>query len=109
MREFARRQEIQDGTSSGDCTGSRCGSSSRRRWEIVRENTTHMSQLGKTMLRVALRALAVLMVPLVASRVVEGWNWDAGGFVFVYLVFFGTGMVYAMIARQMGAWLAKAA
>ena len=48
------------------------------------------------MLRVALGALAVLMVPLVASQVVEGWNWDAGGFVFVYLLFFGTGMVYAM-------------
>ena len=47
---------------------------------IVRENTTHMSQLGKTMLRVALGALAVLMVPLVASQVVEGWNWGAGGF-----------------------------
>src|SRR5438128_39724 len=50
---------------------------------IVRENTTHMSQLGKTMLRVALGALAVLMVPLVASQLVEGWNWNAGGFVFV--------------------------
>src|SRR6201982_2029051 len=34
---------------------------------IIRENTTHMSQLRKTMLRVGLGALAVLMVPLVAS------------------------------------------
>ena len=34
---------------------------------IVKENTRHMPQLGKTMLRVALGALAVLMVPLVAS------------------------------------------
>jgi hypothetical protein len=75
---------------------------------IVRENTIRMSQLGKTMLRVALGALAVLMVPLVASRVVEGWNWDARGFVFVYVLFFGTGMVYAVIARKMGAWSYKA-
>jgi hypothetical protein len=75
---------------------------------IVRENTTHMSQLGKTMLRVALGALAVLMVPLVASQVVEGWNWDAGGFVFVYVLFFATGMAYALIARKMGAWSYKA-
>jgi len=67
-----------------------------------------MSQLGKTMLRVALGALAVLMVPLVASQVVEGWNWDAGGFVFVYVLFFGTGMAYAVIARKMGAWSYKA-
>ena len=74
---------------------------------IVRENTTHMSQLGKTMMRVALGALGVLMVPLVASQVVEGWNWDAGGFVFVYVLFFGTGMVYAVVARKMGAWSYK--
>ena len=47
---------------------------------IVRENTTHMSQLGKTMLRVALGALAVLMVPLVASQLVEDWNWGVGAF-----------------------------
>src|SRR4051812_10975921 len=39
---------------------------------IFRENTTHMPQRGKTMLRVALGAVAVLMVPLVASQVVEG-------------------------------------
>ena len=43
-----------------------------------------------------------------ASQVVEGWNWDAGGFVFVYVLFFGTGMVYAVIARKMGAWSYKA-
>ena len=75
---------------------------------IVRESTTHMSQLGKTMLRVALGALAVLMVPLMASRLVEGWNWPAGTFVFVYVLFFGTGMAYAVIARKMGAWSYKA-
>ena len=75
---------------------------------IVREKTTPMSQLGKTMLRVALGALAVLMVPLVASRVVEGWNWDAGAFVRVYVLFFLTGMAYAVIARKMGAWSYKA-
>lgn len=67
-----------------------------------------MSQLGKTMLRVALGALALLMVPLVASRVVEGWHWGVGGFVFVYVLFFATGMAYALIARKMGAWTYKA-
>ncbi len=75
---------------------------------IVRENLTRMNQLGKTMLRVALGALAVLMAPLVASQVVEGWNWPAGTFVFVYVLFFGTGMAYAVIARRMGAWSYKA-
>lgn len=75
---------------------------------IVRENTTHMSQLGKTMLRVAQGALAVLMVPIVASRMVEGWNWPAGAFVRVYVLFFVTGLAYALIARKMGAWSYKA-
>jgi hypothetical protein len=72
------------------------------------ENTTHMTQMSKTMLRVALVSLGLLMVPLVASRVVEGWNWPAGAFVRVYVLFFGTGMAYALIARKMGAWTYKA-
>ena len=75
---------------------------------IVRENRTHMSQLAKTMLRVALGALAVLMVPLVASQFVEDWNWPVGAFVRVYVLFFGTGMVFALVARRMGAWSYKA-
>src|SRR6185503_12481860 len=75
---------------------------------IVMENVTRMNQLGKTMLRVALASLGLLMVPLVASRLVEGWNWPAGAFVRVYLLFFATGMAYALIARKMGAWSYKA-
>jgi hypothetical protein len=67
-----------------------------------------MNQLGKTMLRVALVALGLLMVPLVASQVVEGWNWPARAFVFVYVLFFGTGMAYALIARKMDSWAYKA-
>lgn len=76
---------------------------------IVRENTTHMTQMQKTVLRVALVALGLLMVPLVASQVVEGWNWGPGAFVFTYVLFFGTGMAYALIARRMNAWAYKAA
>jgi hypothetical protein len=60
------------------------------------------------MLRVAFGALAVWMAPLVASRVVEGWNWPVRAFVLAYVLFFATGMVYALIARRMGAWSYKA-
>jgi hypothetical protein len=74
----------------------------------IRENTTRMTQMSNTILRVALAALGLLMVPLVASRVVEGWNWSPGSFVFVYVLFFGTGLAYALIARRMGAWAYKA-
>lgn len=67
-----------------------------------------MTQMQKTMLRVALVALVLLMAPLVASRVVEGWNWGPAAFVFTYILFFGTGMAYALIARKMNAWTYKA-
>ena len=74
---------------------------------IVKENTTHMSQWLKTILYVALGALAALMVPLVASRLVADWHWNAGSFVFVYFVFFAVGMAFALIARKMGVWSYK--
>jgi len=75
---------------------------------IGTEHKIHMPQLGKTTLRVALGALAALMVPLVASQLVEGWNWPAVAFVRVYALFFVTGMAFALVARRMGAWSYKA-
>ena len=75
---------------------------------IIRENTRRMTQMSKTVLRVSLVALGLLMVPLVASQVVEGWNWGVGGFVFTYVLFFGTGLAFALIARKMNAWTYKA-
>ena len=75
---------------------------------IIMENITHRTQLSKTMLRVALVSLGLLMVPLVASQFVPGWNWPPGAFVRVYVLFFATGMAYALIARKMGAWTYKA-
>jgi hypothetical protein len=67
-----------------------------------------MNQMAKTILRVALGSLGLLMVPLVASRVVKDWNWNVGAFVLLYLLFFVTGMLYAAIARKMGFWAYKA-
>src|SRR5947209_6910206 len=49
------------------------------------------------------------MAPLVASQFVEDWNWDAGAFVRVYVLFFMTGMVFALVASGMVAWSYKAA
>lgn len=42
-------------------------------------------------------ALGLLMVPFVASRVVDGWNWPARAFVIVSVPFFATGMAYAEV------------
>ena len=76
---------------------------------IIRENTTRMAQMSKTILRVALVALGLLVVPLVASQLVDGWKWRPATFVLVYALFFGTGLAYALIARRMEAWAYKAA
>src|SRR5262245_11587259 len=62
---------------------------------IIKGGATRMTQMNKTILRAALVALGLLMVPLVASRVVEGWNWSLGSFVFVYVLFFATALAYA--------------
>ncbi|QOY88112.1 hypothetical protein [Paludibaculum fermentans] len=75
---------------------------------IIRENTMHVTELRKTILRVALGALAFWMVPLVASQFVEDWHWGVGGFVFAYAMFFATGLAFALIARKMSAWSYKA-
>lgn len=77
--------------------------------EIAKENTMQWTQMQRTVLRVALVALGLLMVPLVASRIVEGWNWGPGAFVFTYVMFFATGMAYALIARHAKAVAYKAA
>lgn len=53
-------------------------------------------------LRAALVALALWMVPVVASRLVEGWNWPVRAFVATYILFFGTALAYGLIARKMG-------
>jgi hypothetical protein len=50
----------------------------------------------------------MLMVPIVASQLVVDWNWPVVTFVRVYVLFFVTGMVFALVARRMGAWSYKA-
>lgn len=77
--------------------------------EIIRENTMDMTQMQRTVLRAALVALGLLMVPLVASQLVEGWHWGVGGFVFAYVLFFATSLAYGLIAGKMNAWAYKAA
>ncbi|HVY69715.1 MAG TPA: hypothetical protein VHH73_07275, partial [Verrucomicrobiae bacterium] len=38
---------------------------------------------------------------LVASRVVDGWRWPPGAFVFVGMIFFAMGLVFNLITRNM--------
>lgn len=74
---------------------------------ILKERCVAMSNLAKTVVRVALLALGALLVPLLASQVVEGWSWKPGTFAFLYVLLFGLGMAYALVARRVGAWSYK--
>ncbi len=50
--------------------------------------------------RAALIAMALLMVPLIASRFVPGWNWPPQAFLLTYFLFFLTTLAYSLIARH---------
>jgi hypothetical protein len=75
---------------------------------ILKEHPVPTTPLQKTTTRVALVALALLLVPLLASRVVEGWNWPPRAFALTYVLFFGTGMAFALITRNAKVWTYKA-
>ena len=70
---------------------------------IARENI-----MRKTVMHVALGALAVWMIPVVAAQFTPDWHWGVGGFAMAYLVFFTAGMAFALIAKRMEAWTYKA-
>lgn len=67
-----------------------------------------MTESQKLAWRVAGWAGVALLVPLVSSRIVEGWNWGPGAFACTYLLFFSTGMAYTRIARHAAVWTYKA-
>lgn len=69
---------------------------------IVQEHT-----MAKTIIRVALGALAAWMVPFVASQFTPGWNWPVRAFVMAYCLFFLVGMAFAVISKRMGVWSYK--
>lgn len=54
----------------------------------------------------------ILLIPLVRNLVVEGWNWDLRGFLFVVGVgtlLFGIGLTFQMVTKHVGTPAYKAA
>jgi hypothetical protein len=47
------------------------------------------------------------MVPLVASQLISDWNWPPRAFVLLYVLLFGLGIAYSVVARKMNAWSYK--
>ncbi len=50
--------------------------------------------------KLALLVGSVLLIPLFGNLFVEGWNWNAGGFVFAGALFYGTGLAYEVMTRR---------
>lgn len=57
----------------------------------------------------ALSAWILLLVPLVASRLVDGWRWPPAAFVVLGILLFGLGMAYKLLTRNQDAIAYKAA
>lgn len=58
---------------------------------------------------IALASLALLLLPLIASRLIDGWNWPPQAFLLLYVLFFLTGLAYALITRYRNLWSYKLA
>jgi hypothetical protein len=43
---------------------------------------------------------ALLLVPLLASQFVEGWNWSPSDYVFAWIMFSGTGLMFGYLANK---------
>lgn len=64
---------------------------------------------SKNIIALALFTALILMIPVVGSRVMDGWNWTAFDFVFAGTLIFGTGLAYQLIAGKGGTAAYRAA
>lgn len=55
---------------------------------------------AKHVLRPALITALLLIIPIIGSMTVEGWNWDTFDFVFAYVVFFMTFFAIEMVVKH---------
>lgn len=55
--------------------------------------------MRKSIIRLAIITAAILMIPVVAMQVSEGWNWSGFDFVFAGTLIFGTGLAYLLISK----------
>lgn len=72
---------------------------------IIRENWTSVI-MKKNIIRIAIGAALILLIPLVMTIIDrnkaegDGWHWSVGDFIFGYLMLFGFGVAYEMVARR---------
>ncbi len=75
---------------------------------IVRENLTFivMQDSSRRLIVWAAVVMLILLVPLVLTLLGsgvdgEGWYWTSGDFIFAFVVLFGAGLMYELVAKRM--------
>jgi hypothetical protein len=76
---------------------------------ILRENVKVNFMQNKNILRIAIAAACILIIPLLGNTFVDGWNWGPFDFVFAFAILFGTGVTFELVARKCGATAYRAA
>ena len=66
---------------------------------IIRENATTIMQ-NKNIMRIAIGPALILLIPLVLT-LLGSWHWRPGAFVFFYVLLFGAGLTYELVAKRM--------
>jgi hypothetical protein len=69
---------------------------------IVRENATVLVTQNKRIIRIALAAAIILLLPLLAMQFTDEVVWDLADFAVAGALLFGAGLTYELIARKGG-------
>jgi hypothetical protein len=56
--------------------------------------------MAKNILRPLIIALCILIIPLIGTQTVDGWNWDFFDFVFAFVLIFGVGLAYEFVSKK---------
>lgn len=68
---------------------------------IIRENITINIMQNKIVVRVALRTGLILLIPLLGSLFIAGWNWSPFDFIVAGALVFAAGLAYELVAKKM--------
>lgn len=69
---------------------------------LIRENITVIIMQNKSIIRIALAAAFILLLPLLAMQLTDEVVWDLADFAVAGVLLFGAGLTYELIARKAG-------
>lgn len=69
---------------------------------LIGENMTVIAMQKKSILRIALATVVILLLPLLAMQFTDEVVWDLADFVVAGALLFGAGLTYELIARKAG-------